>query len=173
MLLALKHRMIAVVERGLGTRLEYLRVMARTSPGSLRRMAMCMPLAGYRRTVPAELLHLARIGAVLVEDCGECLQITVHVARKEGVAPDLIRNAVNGHTEALRADERDAWTLGRMLVSHDAAFEEVRSRVEARHGEAGIVEFSLAVASAQLFPTVKRGMGLSRSCDTDALELMS
>jgi len=166
-MLSLKNRLIGWMEARLGTPLEYLRVMARACPGALRRMALFMPLASYGRTVPKELLHVARIGAVPSEDCGSCLEITTRIALDDGVPARTVERAARGGREAMIDEERDAWDFGRALVSHDPGLEELRPRLEARHGEAGLVELSLAVASAQLFPTVKRGMGLSRACQVE------
>ena len=36
-------------------------------------------------------------------------------------------------------------------------------------GEAGMVELAVAVASSQVFPVLKRGLGMARACRLDAI----
>lgn len=168
MLKWIMERGIRGMERQLGVELDHLRTMARTAPGLLGRVALFMPLLGYRKRVPGDLMHMAVIGATAAQDCGQCLQIAVNVAVQAGLAPEVVEAAVRGRTEALTEAQADALLFGeRVSTGLDA--EEVRRALEARVGEAGMVELASAVAGAQYFPVLKRGMGLAQSCRIDGI----
>jgi hypothetical protein len=56
--------------------------------------------------------------------------------------------------------------VGRGLpLEADAERESVRRRI----GDAGVVELSIAVASAQVFPVLEWGMGYAQTCRIDAV----
>ena len=165
MLQRLLTRLVPGIEERLGVRLEYLRLMAAHAPGALWRLLLFMPLAAYERSVPTSLLHLARLGATLSEDCGECVEITVNVARQEGVSAEVLRAGITRDASVLGANELAALDYGSLLVQGDRRADDVRRELEELYGTEGVIEFATAVASAQLFTTVKRGMGLSQRCD--------
>jgi alkylhydroperoxidase/carboxymuconolactone decarboxylase family protein YurZ len=164
---AIKHG-IRGMERSLGVTLEYLREVGRVLPGALPRLAFFVPLVRYRRALPASVLNVARIGATLSQDCGECLQIAVNVALQEGVPRHTVEAAVRGDADALEDAEAEALAFAeRVGTGLDANAE--REWVRRRFGDAGVVELSIAVASAHVFPVLKRGMGYAQACRIDAV----
>ena len=72
----------------------------------------------------------------------------------------LLRDRQGRDSEALTFAER---------VSSGLAADTEREAIRERFGDAAVVELSAAVASAQLFPVLKRGMGYSVSCRLDAV----
>lgn len=169
MLRRLMKRLVPALEKRLGVRLEYMRRMADSAPGALWRFGLFMPLAGYGRVVPPRLLHLARLGATLAADCGECVEITMNVARQEGVAPDVLRAGLVRDEDVLSVVELDALDYGAAVAAGDPRSDTLRRALAAEFGEEGIIELSIAVATAQLFTTVKLGMGLNQACDVGRL----
>lgn len=161
-------RGIRAMERRLGVELPYLREVGRSAPALLPRLFFFLPLSAYGRVVPSGVLHVARIGATLAQDCGECLPIAVNVALQDGVPRATVEAAVRGDTDALAEAEAEALAFAERISSGLDAVEE-REAVRARFGDAGVVEMASAVASSQLFPVLKRGMGFAVSCRIDAL----
>jgi len=131
-----------------------------------------LPLAGYRRRVSSEELHLVRLGASLALDCGACVEIALRMARAEGVPPDVLAAAAAGRAEALTDLQVDALEFGAMVArgAADADLEPVRARIVRRLGESGVVEYSLAAATAAFYPTLKRAMGFASACDLGTVE---
>ena len=157
---ALTDRIIDSQEDKLGAPLDYLRSIADTSPAAFAKFAAAAPLFGHRRHAPLAVWHLARLAATRVQDCGTCVQIVVNQALAEGVAPATIRAALDGGD--LSPDERLAFHYGEAVAQRDVGG--VVDAVRERFGEPVLVELALAVATAQLFPILKRGLGQSVAC---------
>lgn len=127
-------------------------------------------LASHRRKLPLDAFHVARLAATQVEDCGTCVQIVVNMARKEDVGADLLKAALAGNEAALPAPLGDVLRYARQVAQgQDDA--ELRDRLRASYGEAGLVELALAIATARVFPSVKRAMGHAVSCSLVRVEV--
>ena len=160
---ALTDAAISRQEKRLGASLEYLRSLADASTAAFVKMAAFAPLAGHRVETPLAVWHLARLAATRVQDCGTCLQIVVNQARADGVAASTLRAALDGDESRLDDAERLALRFGRAVAGRDGAHQ-AGDDVEARFGETVRVELALAVATVQVFPALKRGLGQDLAC---------
>lgn len=167
---AFSRPIIATAERQLGMEQPYLRTLADVSDGALARWMMAMPATQYRKKSPKEAWHLARLGATVALDCGTCVQIVVNVARKDGVGPILLRQALDA-PHALPDDDRAAYTFGHAVASGTDGVAERAAEVEALFGHEVHVELAMAVAMCGIFPTIKRGLGLSLACSLVTVEV--
>ncbi len=156
---------LAREEARLGSSLEYLRHIARESLPAFLKFGAFTPLASHRRVLPPEPYHVARLVATFAEDCGTCVQIEVGLAREAGVARGLIRAVLDGAVESLPVDLRDVYRFTRAVVERTGAEAESRERLTERYGAEGLVELALAISTCRVFPTTKRALGYSISCD--------
>ena len=165
------HR-IAAQERALGgVPLDYLRQLLRVAPGAFLAFARARAFLGYRGPMPRDAHHVARIAATRAEDCGSCVQITVHVARAAGVPPAVVRAAALGRPDELPAPLAAVYRFAVAVTLGDvAAVEAERAAVHAHVGEAGIAELAVAIAGARTYPAIKRALGQSVSCERVRLE---
>ena len=160
---ALAERVIQKQEQALGAPLDYLRTVADTSTAAFVKFGAAAPLFGHRQHAPAAAWHLARLAATRVQDCGTCVQIVVNQARADGVPAAALRAALDGRAGELGEDERLALRYGEAVAARDGAGGAAEA-VRERFGEAVRVELALAVATAQLFPILKRGLGQDVAC---------
>ena len=114
---------------------------------------------------------MARIVAVQVEDCGTCLQIEVSLARASGVAPPIIRAALEATEEALPPELAEVARFSRAVVTRTDDEAELRERLCERYGEEGLVELALGIASCRVFPTTKRALGFAVACERVHVEV--
>src|SRR2546422_1159711 len=91
-------------ERTLGVSLEYARHILRVSLRAFFKFIKIMPLAEYRRALPAAPFYAARIVAIRHDDCGECVQIAVNQAKNAGVSAGLIQAVLAGRWGGLPDD---------------------------------------------------------------------
>jgi alkylhydroperoxidase family enzyme len=164
MLRWLIRKRLAAVERDLGVPVDYVRHILDVSLGAFLRCGMVMPLEKYRRSLPAGPYHVARLVAVRHEDCGPCVQIVVNLAKKDGVAPQVLQAALAAAPDALPEDLADAYCFAEAVVTRSGDEDRLRERIRQRYGEAGLVEMALAIAVCRIFPTAKRGLGYATSC---------
>ena len=163
-------RAVAREETKLGVPLDYLRTVGDVSTAAFVKLAAFAPLAQHRKEAPASVWHLARLAATQVQDCGTCVQIVVNQALADGVGPILLRAALDGDDRRLDDGERLAMRFGRAVAARDGA-REAGEAVRDWFGEAVRVELALAVATAQVFPILKRGLGQDLACSLVTVEV--
>ena len=156
-------RLIDGAERKFGQKLDYLRDMASASPAAFYKFAFFLAFAKHRKAAPLEASYLAAIGALLSEDCGPCLQIAVNQALAEGVNPTVISSAVAGGA-SLDADRKLYLDFGRAVSANVAEAEDLRLKLAEKLSPAAMVDLAIAIASARVFPALKRGLGHAKSC---------
>jgi alkylhydroperoxidase family enzyme len=164
MLRWLINRRLNAAERDLGAPVDYLRHIARVSLRAFFKFVKIMPLAQYRRKLPAPLYHAARLVATQHEDCGTCVQIEVNLAKKAGVSPALLQAVLEEDLTALPEEVADACRFAKAVVTATGEEGELRERIRQRHGEEALVELALAIAVCRVFPTTKRALGYATSC---------
>ena len=171
MLAWLVNRRITAMERQLGVPLNYAREMFRVAPRLFFRFGKVAALAEYRGVVPRPALHVASLVTTRLEDCGECLQIGVNLARQEQIPAEIIRAAIQPDFAALPAPLGDVARFAEAVVTGSGADVELRDALRKLYGDAGITELSVAIAVARMFPTVKRGMGYAVSCSVTPVQV--
>ena len=106
------------------------------------------------------------------EDCGPCLQIAVNQALAAGVRADVISAAIAGGT-ALTDDQKLYLDFGRAVAANVPEAEELRLRLADRLPPAAMVDLAIVIASARVFPTLKRGLGRAQSCSLVQVKVRS
>jgi alkylhydroperoxidase family enzyme len=152
-------------ERDLGAPAEYLKHILRVSLPAFLRFAAFTPLAAYRRKLPAAPCHVARIVATRSEDCGTCVQISVNLARKDGVSPEILRAVLDRKPEDLPEELAEVYRFTEAVLEKNGHDGPLRERLRERYDEEGLVELALAIASCRVFPATKRALGYAVSCE--------
>ena len=152
-------------ERTLGESVEYMRQVVRVSLRAFLKFALFTPLAARGRKLPRDLYYTACFVATRHEDCGTCVQITVNLARRDGVPDSVLHALIAGRPEELPVEARDVYLYSDAVVNIDEErAAPLRERLRAGLGEEALIELSFAIAAARVFPTVKRGLGYATSC---------
>ncbi len=166
----LTSRLIDRLEAYTGEEMDYARDIADASPSGFWKFLCSSPLLAHTGAVPAHLSHLARIGSLLVEDCGPCVRIALNLARRDDVPAELLRAAIAGG-ENLPPTERDAYRFGRGVAAGEPIDDALRERLRAVVGDRGIADLTLAAAAVRIYPALKRGLGYAQSCSLVELEV--
>lgn len=149
----------------------YLNDLRRHHLSGALKFALAMPLAMHRGGAPRDALAVARLVAVLHEDCGPCAQITIDQSLKAGVPPALLRQVLDGRTDELSPELAAVYRLADATVRADPMAGDLSREVERVLGRKTLASLALAIASVRLFPTVKRALGYARSCSQVRVEL--
>ena len=152
------------VERRLGVSVDYLRHLLGVSLSAFFKFTKIMPIAAYRRVLPREAAHVARIVAVRDEDCGTCLQVAVNISVQEGVPRHTLQAVLDSRPEMLPEPLADVYRFTEAVVRSSPEADKLRDRIRRHYGDAGLVELALAIASSRFFPIVKRTLGFATSC---------
>lgn len=151
-------------ERQLGESLDYIRFIVRTSLRAFFAFSKIMKFAAYRRVLPVDAAGVAHIVASRDEDCGTCVQISINVARHEGVPVEHIQAVMDRDVDSLPEALADVYRFTEAVVEHTGAEDELRERIRGRYGDEGLIELAMAIAGARVFPVTKRVLGYAKSC---------
>lgn len=163
MIRKLLHRAIDRVETRLGVPLDESRFVLDRSLGSFLAFSTVQTWTDRREHLPATIYYVAKIAAYREEDCGTCLQIAVNLARKAGVAAEIVRAAAHGRVESLTPELQDVYRFASQQANRVDDVE-LREKLRARYGDAALIELALGIAAARMFPTFKRTLGFAISC---------
>ncbi len=171
MLKAIARSILDKEERRLGQPLDYMRHVLDISWSAFRAYTKIMPFANYRKTLPPDAYHVARLVAALHEDCGACALIEINLSKQAGVPLEIIRAAVHGRVDDLPAPLANVYRFAQGVVSASGAEEAARGALRDAYGEEGIIELAFAIGAARLFPTTKRALGYATACRNVNLEI--
>jgi hypothetical protein len=161
----------------------FLRVIDKVSPGesayfhevakapgnALEKLAHFMPATIHRYAAPADLFHMTRIGATLIEDCGACALTAARGALSDDVPKDLINAALA--SKPLGGDRQTAFDFGQAIARQAADASSLGDTIQAKHGRVVRLELAMTAATVRAYPGMKRGLGLSKSCSLTKLEV--
>lgn len=100
---------------------------------------------------------------MLNEDCGTCVQVVLNLARKDGVAADVLDAVLRDNVDALSVELRDVHRFTWIVASGNDE-PEIRERLRQHYGDEAFTELALAIATSRLIPTTKRALGHAQSC---------
>ena len=163
MITALMNKQVDKLEKDLGVPLDESRYMIDHHLRAVLAFSTVRSWAEFRRMLPADVYYVAKIAAYRQEDCGSCLQIAVNQARQNGVPPTTIQAAVDRRLDALNPDLRLVYRFAEGQANRQDD-PEGRSHIIRRYGHKGLIELALAIASARMFPALKRTLGFATSC---------
>ncbi|MDA7977761.1 MAG: hypothetical protein MPJ50_03195 [Pirellulales bacterium] len=157
-------RKLDVQEAILGESMDYLRHMVRTSLRAFLRFTKILSFASYRRKLPTDAAHVARMVAARSQDCGPCVQISVNLASAEGMNPEWIQAILDGRPDDLPKELAEVYLFTDHVVRMTGDEGDLRIAIRNRWSEEAVIELALAIAGSQVFPIVKRVMGYAKSC---------
>jgi alkylhydroperoxidase family enzyme len=154
----------AGIEKFVGIKLPYLRHIGATSPRLFYRFLKIFSFANCAKKASKEAIHTAAMVATRAEDCGECVQIGVNIAKRDGLSPELLRALVDGERNALPPHLQRVFDFAKACLTPEGPSEESRQALRRELGEAAVIELAMTIAAARVFPLVKRALGYSVSC---------
>ncbi len=164
-----KRQLLAAFHRNTWNLSPNLDDFAAAPGGLLEKFAHFMPFALHGHAASPAMLAMARMGAVMAEDCGPCVEITARSALAAGLPRERINAALLGQLPS--GAERDAFDFAQAIARGDASVDGLGDAIEAAHGRAVRIELTVAAATARAHPAFKRGLGYARSCPVQPLQV--
>jgi hypothetical protein len=148
---------------------DYMLELAAAPGGVLEKFKHFQPLTMHRYEAPADLFHMARIGATLVEDCGPCAMTAATGALNDGVDADLVNSALKGEPPA--GSLQTAFVFGAAIAQQSSDATVLGDLIEAEWGRVVRLELAVTAATVRAYPAMKRGLGLTTACSATRLEV--
>lgn len=141
----------------------YLRDILSSSIPLLLRFNQFVGLSKFRKKAPAEVLFIAKIAALKIADCGPCLQLNIDFALEQRVSPQLLQQALQA-PQSLPPHLALAYEFANAVAANLDTHVALSEKFEQTFGKDALVETSMAIATAMVYPTLKRGLRHSQSC---------
>lgn len=164
MLKAILKRQIDAFERDFNYDAGYMRDLLDASPWKFLRFSF-VPALGRGKAAPLEAMAAAGIVGTLAEDCGPCTQISVDIATRSGVKPQVLRAILAGDLGTMGETAALSYRFAKAVLARDLEeADPLRDQILTRWGKAGLVDISLALTTARMYPTLKYGLGHGKAC---------
>lgn len=141
----------------------YMRVLERTAPKAFEAFVNFLPMGRIGESIPIDILWTAKISAMLVEDCGACVQLNIKMALESGVPAKLLKQVVQTPSE-LEGRFMQVYKFAKMVAAKLPVEEELYEKMKKDYSETQLSELSIAIASTKVYPTIKRSLGEFQSC---------
>lgn len=141
----------------------YLRELLEHSPAAYAKFDHFMALESHREVLDPQTHWVAKLAAMQVEDCGDCLQLNVRMALENNVSRQIIESVLHGG-KGLPDEVRDLYDFAVSVAAHDSAECGLEHRINTRFDKGFLLELGLCIATAKVFPTIKRALGYTKSC---------
>ena len=148
----------------------YLHYMLEYSPSAFFKFSKIADLAKHSESAPANATSAAALVGAVVEDCGPCTQLTVNMAMEAGVDHKQIEAVLTRNVFAMEADTALAFRFADAVVRRAPEMDEMRDAIRAQWGEKGVIDLTLHLQLARLYPMVKAGFGYAKSCQRVEIE---
>jgi hypothetical protein len=147
----------------------YFHELARAPGHALEKMKHFMPATMHRHEAPAELFHMTRIGATLLEDCGPCALTAAQGALADGVPRETVNAALSASPAA--GDQALGFSFGQAIATQSAEAFALGDQIEAKFGRVVRLELAMTAATVRAYPAMKRGLGLTTACSITKLQV--
>ena len=158
---------LAAIDKQAPGETRYLHEVADAPGNALEKLQHFMPATMHRYAAPADLFHMTRIGATLVEDCGPCALTAARSALADSVPRHLVNAALA--SQPLEGELQTAFNFGQAIARRSVDAEELGDAVQANHGRSVRLELAMTAATVRAYPAMKRGLGLATSCSITRL----
>jgi len=142
----------------------YMKEMLRVAPEAYETFENFLPMASYSKNTPKDVLHVTKIAAMQFEDCAACLQLAVDIALEAGVDKEIIKDVLFNKAQGLSSELKYIYDFTLAVVQNIPVTDEMYTKIEYTYSPDIIVELSLAIASAKVFPAIKRTLNEAKSC---------
>jgi hypothetical protein len=142
----------------------YLRDVLDADPRALMAFSKAAALSNYRKDVSPAAYCAAGIVGTMAEDCGQCTQLVLDMAQRQGVAPEILRAVVARNFTALPFEVALAARFAEASLRHAPEADSLREEVLHRFGRRGLVSLAFAMTASRLYPTLKYALGHGRAC---------
>ena len=158
------HRWIAKLEQAYRYDASYLHEVTDASLPAFLKFVLFQSMSMHRESVPKEAWFAARMAGTLSEDCGPCTQLMVDEALRQKISPLTIAALLRGDIDEAGADAALGFRYGTAVAKNAPESVSLAEDIERRYGKRGLVSLAYAVASARVYPALKRGLGHGAAC---------
>ena len=143
---------------------DYLIELNRISPEAFGHFSACQALGQYRSALSLDAHFVARITSAQAEDCGPCAQLNLRMAVEAGVDRGMLEALISDPESLPEVLAHVRYHVRQVLGQEPADPERVEALRE-RLGDTAFAELATTIVGSLIYPTLKRAMLRSQSCE--------
>lgn len=147
----------------------YLQEFLQVAPKGYETFLGFQPLSYYREKLPLDIYWVSRLASMQVADCGECLQLSVRMALEAGLEKPLVKACIEGGSR-LSENLKDIYDFACAVASYRTIDPQLDARIDQQLDKAQRIELGICVATAAVYPTIKRALGIAQRCSLVEIE---
>ncbi|MFD1216724.1 MULTISPECIES: hypothetical protein [Microbulbifer] len=147
----------------------YLQEFLQVAPKGYEAFQGFQALSYYREKLPLDVYWVSRLASMQVADCGECLQLSVRMALEAGLDKALVKACIEGGSR-LPENLKDIFDFASAVASYRAIDPQLDARIDQQLDKAQRIELGVCVATAAVYPTIKRALGIAQRCSLMEIE---
>ncbi len=147
----------------------YMEQLLDLSPAAYGEFEAAMGMAELRVHLPVDAHFVARISALLADDCGACTQLNLRMAAEAGVDREVLRQVLedpNSLPPVLRLVYEHATQVVRGGNADAARVQQLKSAF----GDEAYAELAVNILGSRIYPALRRAMGAEVSCPPPTLD---
>jgi len=149
----------------------YMKEMLHEAPAGFETFEAFLPMARFSKSAPLDVLFVAKIIVTKNEDCGSCLQLTIDMAVEAGVDKTVIEDVVFKEGKSLPSNLKLVYDFALAITQNRVVSDELYAQINEQYSKETMIELALAIASAKVFPTIKRTLNDAKSCSMITLKV--
>lgn len=142
----------------------YMKEMLEENTNAFETFQNFLPMASFVEKTPKEVIYVVKLTSMKNEDCGQCLQLNVDMAIEAGVDKEIIKEVVFNNGENLPTELKEVYDFALLVGNNEEIDSSFYDKINTKYSKGIMTEIALAIASAKVFPTVKRVMNDFHSC---------
>ncbi|WP_105102633.1 hypothetical protein [Microbulbifer pacificus] len=147
----------------------YLQDFLQIAPECYEAFLGFQSLSSYRGKLPLDIYWVSRLASMQIADCGECLQLSVRMALEAGVDKTVVKSCIEGGSR-LPENLKDIFDFASAVASYRVIDPQLDARIDQLLDKAQRIELGICVATASVYPSIKRALGIAQRCSLVEIE---
>lgn len=149
----------------------YMKEMLKANPKAFEVFQNFLPMASFKEKASAQIVFVAKLTSMKNEDCGKCLQLNVDMALEAGVNKDIVKEVVFNEGQNLPKELKDIYDFSLLISKNEQVPSFLYDKINEKYSKDVLTEIALAIASAKVFPAIKRVFDDFHSCSVIQLKV--
>ena len=130
-----------------------------------------LPMASFVNKAPVDAINVARITAIINEDCGTCAQLYIDLAVDAGLDKGIVKEIVYNQGKNLSGELKTLYDFTLAVSNNETINTDLYDKVNKLYSREVLAEISLTIAATKVFPTIKRVLNYVESCSVIQIKI--
>jgi hypothetical protein len=142
----------------------YMQELVDIDPAAGLAVSRLSAAASYRADAPAAAWFAGKLAAGMSEDCGPCVQLSVRMAERSGVAAPDLRAIIAGDVPRMSTEAALGYRFAKALLARSEELDDLRAEIVTCWGRKALGAIAIGIVTTRTFPALKYALGHGQTC---------